>query len=286
VAVGLVLAALWPLARLAFDRAVHGPSLAALCGRDAPKAPSKLPPRRRAKLEKLKESLWKLLCYGGLSMYGLYVVHDEPWFWDRTEFWKGGACNADCVERGSWPKCSLVEYKPELKLYYSLVFAHYLAGVGMLLWWEARRKDYTVMMAHHCVTLGLIFFSHSVSLMRVGSMIMLIHDISDIFLEAAKIFKYLGYENMSTALFAGFLLSWVLTRLCYFPLVVIRSAMFEAMYFCPPGMELRHWFVLANGLLILLLGFHVYWTYFIARILYRLLFLRELNDSRSDSDED
>lgn len=59
--------------------------------------------------------------------------------------------------------------------------------------------------------------------MRVGSVVMLLHDPSDIFLESAKLFKYVGAETASVAGFVGLLLSWFLCRLVFLPLWVIRS---------------------------------------------------------------
>ena len=59
------------------------------------------------------------------------------------------------------------------------------------------------------------------SLLQVGSMIILCHEINDIFLEAAKMGRYSGHELVPTILFVAFVVSWVLTRLVYFPAFVI-----------------------------------------------------------------
>ncbi len=53
------------------------------------------------------------------------------------------------------------------------------------------------------------------------------HDVNDIFLEAAKMARYAERKAVSTAIFVVFLLSWILSRLTYFPLFVIRSAWHE-----------------------------------------------------------
>jgi len=60
---------------------------------------------------------------------------------------------------------------------------------------------------------------------RVGSLIMLLHDPSDIFLEAAKLLNYAGLELPSVAAFAGLLCSWLALRLVLLPFWVIRSCM-------------------------------------------------------------
>ena len=76
--------------------------------------PRKLSEKDARKLAKWKESVWKLLVYGGLCLYGFYVVHDEPFFWDSEEFWSGNACPSTCQ---SWPSCSRVHFDSEIKLY-------------------------------------------------------------------------------------------------------------------------------------------------------------------------
>jgi hypothetical protein len=44
-------------------------------------------------------------------------------------------------------------------------------------------------MVHHLATVLLLVYSYYVNLSRLGVMILLIHDVSDIFMEAAKLSK-------------------------------------------------------------------------------------------------
>ena len=39
-----------------------------------------------------------------------------------------------------------------------------------------------------------------------------VHDCADVFLESAKMFKYIGAEKLSDVLFYGFAISWFVTR--------------------------------------------------------------------------
>lgn len=54
---------------------------------------------------------------------------------------------------------------------------------------------------------------------------MLLHDPSDVFLEAAKLLNYAGLDLPATAAFVGLLCSWLLLRLVLLPFWVIRSCM-------------------------------------------------------------
>ena len=60
---------------------------------------------------------------------------------------------------------------------------------------------------------------------RVGSVVMLLHDPSDIFLEGAKLADYAGAEGAAAALFAGLVVSWAVLRLGLLPFWVIRSCL-------------------------------------------------------------
>ena len=54
---------------------------------------------------------------------------------------------------------------------------------------------------------------------------MLLHDPSDIFLEAAKLCDYASLDGAATVFFVGLLLSWIVLRLVLLPFWVIRSCM-------------------------------------------------------------
>lgn len=55
---------------------------------------------------------------------------------------------------------------------------------------------------------------------RVGSIVMLLHDPSDVFLEGAKLCNYADWDLPATTLFAALLVSWLGLRLVLLPWVV------------------------------------------------------------------
>lgn len=48
----------------------------------------------------------------------------------------------------------------QLTLFYTFQCGFYIYSVAALLVWETRRKDFSVMMTHHIVTIGLIAYSY------------------------------------------------------------------------------------------------------------------------------
>lgn len=64
---------------------------------------------------------------------------------------------------------------------------------------------------------------------RIGTIILALHDASDVFMEAAKVFKYSERELGASVFFGLFAISWLLLRLIFFPFWVIRTSRFTLM---------------------------------------------------------
>ena len=78
---------------------------------------------------------------------------------------------------------------------------------------EVKRKDFVEMLLHHVTTLGLILFSWFVNFTRFGVLVMVLHDVSDVFLEVGKICIYMGMDTAKDIIFVVFALTFFVTRL-------------------------------------------------------------------------
>ena len=67
-------------------------------------------------------------------------------------------------------------YMLELSLYWSLMISQFT---------DVKRKDFWEMFIHHLTTISLLCFSWTCNLTRVGTLVMVIHDVADIFLEVS-----------------------------------------------------------------------------------------------------
>lgn len=131
---------------------------------------------------------------------------------------------------------------------------------------DIKRKDFWQMFVHHVVTLLLLSLSWICNLHRVGSLVLVIHDCADIFLEAAKITKYANYQKLCDGIFAFFTIIWIATRLGFFPRIIYSTSV-EA----PRILPMFPAYYIFNSLLILLLCLHVAWTYMILKIAHNSL---------------
>lgn len=233
--------------------------------------PLKINKATRAKISKITESMWKLTYYGTLEFCVLSVTYREPWFADITAYFR------DFKNQ---------ELKYSLELVYMCQCGFYIYSIAALLLWETRRKDFSVMMSHHIITVFLIGYSYITRFFRLGSVVLAIHDASDVFLEGAKILKYSGKELGASVMFGLFAVSWLILRLIIFPFWVIRATSINLLDALRPS----EWMVyyICNALLLNLLVFHIYWWILIFNMIMRQLKNRgELGeDIRSDSDDD
>nr|DAD21557.1 TPA_asm: hypothetical protein HUJ06_023020 [Nelumbo nucifera] len=172
-------------------------------------SPVKINEAKRAKIVKCSESMWKLTYYATVQACVLMIIYHEPWFRDTKEYFRG------------WPN---QELKFPLKLLYMCQCGFYLYSIAALLTWETRRKDFSIMMSHHIITVILIGYSYLTRFFRIGSIILALHDASDVFLEAAKVFKYSEKELAASLCFGFFAISWLILRLIFFPFWVIRTS--------------------------------------------------------------
>ncbi|KAE9597941.1 hypothetical protein Lal_00029583 [Lupinus albus] len=236
---------------------------------------------RRKKIKKFKESAWKCLYFLSAEILALSVTYDEPWFTNTSHFWVGPGTQL-------WPDQKI---KLKLKLVYMYAAGFYTYSIFALIFWETRRSDFGVSMGHHVATVILIVLSYIFRFARVGSVVLAIHDASDVFLEIGKMSKYSGAETMASFAFILFVLSWIILRLIYYPFWILWSTSYEVLLTLDKEKHPRDgpiYYYVFNSLLYCLLVLHIYWWVLIFRMLVKQIQARGKlsEDVRSDSDSE
>ncbi|KAK7494277.1 hypothetical protein BaRGS_00014559, partial [Batillaria attramentaria] len=216
-------------------------------------------------LKKFCESSWRCTYYALIFAYGLHTLWDKEWLWDTRMCWIG------------WPEHNVT---PDMYWYYMVQAGFYLA-LSLSLFTDVKRKDFTEMIVHHIATLGLMFFSWMNNFVRIGSLVLLVHDCVDPIMEAAKMAKYIKKEALCTFLFVVFLLTWVVTRMTLYPLRIVNSTLFEA----TPVIGMCNVYYVYNTLLITLQILHIIWFYFILLIAKEAVIGGQLKKDSRSSDE-
>uniref|UniRef100_A0AAQ5XC71 Ceramide synthase 4a n=1 Tax=Amphiprion ocellaris TaxID=80972 RepID=A0AAQ5XC71_AMPOC len=207
----------------------------------------------------------KKFCEASLFHEDFCLFFQTPWFWDHRECWRG------------YPKQPVSEahywyYVLEMSFYLSLLLC-----VSV----DVKRKDFKEQVIHHIATLFLIGFSYCGNYVRVGTLVMLVHDSSDFLLESAKMFHYAVWTRTCDSLFIVFALVFLVTRLVVFPGRVVHTTLVVSLEFFQPF--LGYYFF--NALLLVLQALHVFWAYLILRMVYKFVFLGKVErDERSDEE--
>ena len=193
---------------------------------------------------------------------GILFFYHENWLWDITQIWTS----------------NLNVY---IFIYYYLYITRYVVKAKMLTGGE---KDYKSALVHHISTILLLVFSFWRN-HRIGIMIGIIHDISDIFLLKAKIFlKYYEtfhkeYMKLSSYLFLSFFaISFFFTRIIlnsYFILYMLsveyypRSSVLDFYHNSIYFKELDSF--LCFSLLFLNLAIQMFYQIMIIKFIYKLV---------------
>lgn len=222
--------------------------------------------QRPSDMKKFCETFWRFTFYLSSSLLGIYVVHDENYIHDSSHFF------TNHPEDHQLKQEYYVYYIAEMAFYCSLLISQF---------YDIKRKDFVEMFVHHIATVMLISGSYITNFTEIGAVVMLVHDISDVFLEFAKMSKYAKLETATTVAFILLSVAFIVTRLVILPFFVIRSIIFDGMVILKPF----------NGFLkilfcsvVLLQVLHLYWFSHLIRTACSFLTGKERRDSRSETE--
>ncbi|KAJ3201280.1 Ceramide synthase 3 [Dinochytrium kinnereticum] len=154
---------------------------------------------------------------------------------------------------------------------------------------EPKQKDFVALLIHHIATVVVIMASYVLGLYRIGAVIMLLHDVSDPFMEIAKMFVYTGRQKLADIFFILFALVFIFTRNFIFPVYIITASPFYGYHpdgsVIPYGRYDLNYFCVAC--LCVLCVLHYYWAYLIVRMAIKALVDKKVEgDIRDDEDDD
>lgn len=210
-------------------------------------------------LNRFCESAFRAMYYAPSWLSAFYLWQREPWAWDKELVW----ANYPFHEMSDGLRLlNMVQ----LGWYFHCTYAHVFL--------DSRKQDFVQMLIHHITAICLINFSVSCRYPRLGLLVYVSLDICDVFLEMAKVFRYLGYELASVASFFFLVVTWLFFRLGMFPYLVVYSGTF----YCPtinPDPAF-YWTLVPPAWVLLLL--QIYWFILILRIAWRVVVLKHKPD--------
>ncbi|KAI2650742.1 Ceramide synthase 2 [Labeo rohita] len=217
------------------------------------------------------------------------MITFTPWFWDHRECWRGyprqvrnKRLSAHIHFLLNNPRNSRLGVAEAQYWYYIVELSFYLSLL-LCVSVDIKRKDFKEQIIHHIATIFLIAFSYCANYVRVGTLVMLVHDSSDFLLESAKMFNYGGWRKTCDALFVVFAAVFLVTRLVVFPCRIVYTAVVDSLDVFPPYPG----YYFLNGLLLVLQALHIFWAWLILRMVHKFVFLGKVDrDERSDEESE
>jgi len=243
----------------------------------------------QTRIVKFGEYVFRLLFHTAVSIAGIVYFWDKEWWTaDGTKSLWIGYPNQPVDAGMAWYYLTQSAYNVEAMIsLLEISFVIKTAAKGKfpgfrIAWSPNVRGDFREMFVHHVVTNLLIMGSSSFRLTRAGSMVFLVHDISDIPVDLSKLANFLKWKRSTGVCFFTMVVVWSITRLTILPFVIFKSAMTESWMVCSNGVVdpilyifYKPIFVFLVGLLIVL---HAAWFTMFLQMGYYLIFKGEAHD--------
>jgi len=249
------------------------------------------------RIAKFGEYVFRLIYHSACSIIGLYCFHDKPW-WNQEQ---GGMLTVfvghpnHAIEMNmTWYYMLQCAYNIEAML--SLIELSFIIKLQSpfsskikviqspvkIEWSPTCRGDFNEMFAHHIITNLLVIGSSYCRFTRIGSMVFMVHDISDVPVDLSKLANFMKWKITTVVCFILLVVVWAITRLAILPLVIVKGVFdLSHVMYLEGSMDVRHYkmyLCLFKGLFVAITSLQFFWFFLLVRILYRLVMKGERHD--------
>lgn len=226
-----------------------------------------------SKLVRFGSAIFKFIFFISFSTYSwVYGLADADWM---PEVMFGTGNTNKC-----WGQGNAGDTQQPVGLaitrFYQVALAYHMSELAFQIIYEREKPDFTEMFTHHVTTCFLLFASFYANFVRIGTLVLFVHYVSDIPVYGAKIFVDTSCKITTFVNLLGMLSSWGFLRLYVFPAFIIRSTLMES------GLERAILGDLAyytfNVALSLLFCLHIYWYSLFLQMGWHYLFKGETKD--------
>lgn len=216
--------------------------------------------------EKFVDNFYTWVYKSLFFVYGLKVISQQPYFHDISNCWENYPHQA--VDDGLW--------------WYYMIGVSFCTSQTISFINQPIKTETIVIIIHHFITVALLGFSWVTNCVRIGSLILLLHEASDTVILIGKVFRYLKYEKTTDCCFALFIVVWFTTRVYIFPTFILKSIMFDLPANITDIPALYVFEILLFGIFAL----NMKWTVMIIAMIYRKLVQGVVDDLRSSDEYD
>ncbi|CAI6332737.1 unnamed protein product [Periconia digitata] len=233
--------------------------------------------KSKAKQARFMEQGYTAVYFAIFGPFGLWVMSRTPiWYFNTTAMYEG------------FPHKTHESY---FKAYYLLQASYWAQQmIVLLLMLEKPRKDFKELVAHHFITLALVWCSYRFHFTYMGIAVYITHDVSDFFLATSKVLNYID-AAIVTPFFFVFMCVWAYLR-HFVNLKILYSVLTE---FKTVGPFELNWETqqykcslaqyITFSLLAALQAVNIFWFFLICRIAWRFIANDALEDERSEYED-
>lgn len=159
--------------------------------------------------------------------------------------------------------------------FYIFKLSYHLYELFYSVAYQRKRSDFPEYFLHHLMTWSLIFFSYSLNMLTQGSIVMLVHDVTDLSVTIFKLTIDVTPIAVQAVGYFSMLASWIYFRIWFFPCYIIYK-LYEECYggnICKNVnySMLNMLFAFISGLACL----HIFWLYLMLKGMLRRLSSRK-----------
>ncbi|KAF2015064.1 longevity assurance proteins LAG1/LAC1 [Aaosphaeria arxii CBS 175.79] len=233
--------------------------------------------KSRAKQARFLEQFYTAVYFSLFGPFGMWVMSRTPvWYFNTTGMYEG------------FPHYT---HEAVFKAYYLLQASYWAQQmIVLLLMLEAPRKDFKELVAHHFITLALIWCSYRFHFTYIGIAVYITMDISDFFLATSKVLNYIDHPWVGPY-FAFFMCTWAYLR-HWINLKILWSILTEFRTVGPYELnwetqQYKCWIsqIITFVLLAAIQALNLIWWFYICRIAYRFAVTNVAEDERSEYEE-
>jgi hypothetical protein len=218
------------------------------------------PAGRQDRVERFATVCFKFLYFLIITTWGYILLKDQSWFPPIL----GGSGDV----QHAWDDFPCPPVLHGLTAYYMIELAYHVQSLVYHLFMP-HRNDFLEMTLHHSCAIFLVLFSHYHGYVRIGSLVLFIHDVADILSYAIKAVVDTEYTKVTLGIYAGLLVVWGVTRLYVFPFYILRTILYDGPHLIPAEHFNRSGYRYLEGMLYILQCLHIYWYFLFLIIGYQ-----------------
>jgi len=201
-------------------------------------------------------AVFKCSYYATMTIWCFAIVRSESW----TPWVLGGSGSTYSCWTDGFP---FQQNPPELRRFYLTAIGYHFSELAMVLL-ESPKPDFWEMLLHHALACSLTSYSYVLSYVRLGSLVLLLHGATDVFVYASKALVDTKCRWMLALSYMGLVVTYGYLRIFVFPVYIMRSSFVESQQEVE-RQQLFGWSYLNFGMCCLL-SLHVYWFGLILKV--------------------